>query len=197
MTIVSVGFVTCLAQLLESGPDEFSPLNGVELVQRKVKDVYAMGGVFGDSFEHDYNFTAAIDYSLKFFELMPKDIDIVFSPGEVGDPLYYSAAQIIEDLSWTDTHPIKWIYQFLVEDKFQKMWDPLAVINAVEGDDAIYQISQRGWITLTPTGETIFKPDPNGTKKASAKTEAFSFLPSQTYRHAIGVVLKLQKERRA
>ena len=162
VTIVSVGFVTCLAQLLESGPDEFSPLNGVELVQRKVKDVYAMGGVFGDSFEHDYNFTAAIDYSLKFFELMPKDIDIVFSPGEVGDPLYYSAAQIIEDLSWTDTHPIKWIYQFLVEDKFQKMWDPLAVINAVEGDDAIYQISQRGWITLPPTGETIFKPDPNG-----------------------------------
>ena len=162
VTIVSVGFVTCLAELLQSGPDEFSPLNGVELVQRKVKDVYAMGGVFGDSFEHDYNFTAAIDFSLKFFELMPKDIDIVFSPGEVGDPLYYSAAQIIEDLSWTDSHPIKWIYQFLVEDTFQKMWDPLAVINAVEGDDAIYQVSERGWITLTPTGETIFTPDPKG-----------------------------------
>ena len=93
---------------------------------------------------------------------MPKDIDIVFSPGEVGDPLYYSAAQIISDLSWTDRHPIKWIYEFLVEDKFQKMWDPLAVINAVEGDEAIYQISQRGWITLTPTGETLFTPDPNG-----------------------------------
>jgi len=162
VTIVSVGFVTCLAELLQSGPDEFSPLSGVELVQRKVKDVYAMGGVFGDSFEHDYNFTAAIDFSLKFFEMMPKDIDIVFSPGEVGDPLYYSAAQIISDLSWTDSHPIKWIYQFLVEDKFQKMWDPLAVINAVEGDEAIYQISQRGWITLTPTGETLFTPDPNG-----------------------------------
>ena len=162
VTIVSVGFVTCLSQLLQSGPDEFSPLSGLELVQRKVKDVYAMGGVFGDSFEHDFNFTAAIDYSLKFFELMPKDIDIVFSPGEVGDPLYYSATQIISDLSWTDKHPIKWIYEFLVEDKFQKMWDPLAVINAVEGDKAIYQISKRGWITLTPTGETIFTPDPNG-----------------------------------
>lgn len=162
VTVVSVGFVTCLSRLLQSGPDEFSPLNGVELVQRKVKNIYAMGGVFGDSFEHDYNFTAAIDYSLKFFEMLPKDIDIVFSPGEVGDPLYYSAKQIIEDLSWTDVHPIKWIYQFLVEDKFQKMWDPLAVINAVEGDEAIHQISERGWITLTPTGETIFTPDPKG-----------------------------------
>ena len=162
VTIASIGFVTCLARLLQSGPDEYSPLDGVELVRRKVKDIYCMGGVFGDSFEHDYNFTAAIDYSLKFFELWPDDIDIVFSPGEVGDPLYYSAAQIIEDMDWTDAHPIKWIYQFLTEDKFQKMWDPLAVINAVEGDDIIYKLSERGRVTLTPTGETIFTPDPKG-----------------------------------
>jgi Inosine-uridine nucleoside N-ribohydrolase len=162
VTIASIGFVTCLARLLESGPDEYSPLSGVELVQRKVKNIYCMGGVFGDSFEHDYNFTAAIDFSLKFFDLWPKDIDIVFSPGEVGDPLYYSAAQIIEDMSWTKAHPIKWIYEFLVEDKFQKMWDPLAVINAVEGDDIFYELSPRGWVTLTPTGETIFQEDPKG-----------------------------------
>ena len=162
VTIASIGFVTCLARLLESGPDEYSPLTGVELVQRKIKNIYCMGGVFGDSFEHDYNFTAAIDFSLKFFDLWPKDIDIVFSPGEVGDPLYYSAAQIIKDMSWTKVHPIKWIYEFLVEDKFQKMWDPLAVINAVEGDDIFYELSPRGWVTLTPTGETIFKEDPKG-----------------------------------
>ena len=91
VTIASIGFVTCLSRLLQSGPDEYSPLSGAELVGRKVKSIYCMGGVFGDSFEHDYNFTAAIDFSLKFFELLPKDIDIVFSPGEVGDPLYYSA----------------------------------------------------------------------------------------------------------
>ena len=162
VTIASVGFVTCLARLLESGADEFSPLSGVELVRRKVKNIYLMGGVFGDSFEHDYNFTAAIDFSLKFFELLPKEIDIVFSPGEVGDPLYYSAEDIIADMNWTDSHPIKWIYKFLKEDKFQKMWDPLAVINAVEGDDIFYKLSPRGWVSLTPTGETIFKEDPNG-----------------------------------
>ena len=162
VTIASIGFVTCLSRLLQSGPDEYSPLSGVELVSRKVKNIYCMGGVFGDSFEHDYNFTAAIDFSLKFFELWPKDIDIVFSPGEVGDPLYYSAANIIADMSWTDAHPIKWIYEYLTEDKFQKMWDPLAVINAVEGDDIFYKLSPRGFVTLTPTGETIFKEDPKG-----------------------------------
>ena len=41
------------------------------------------------------------------------------------------------------------------------MWDPLAVINAVEGDSAFY-MSERGWVELTPKGETIFTPDPNG-----------------------------------
>ena len=161
VTIASVGFLTCLARLMESGPDEYSPLSGLELMQQKVKAIYLMGGVFGDSFEHDYNVTAAIRYSQVFFNKLPKDIDIVFSPGEVGDPLYYSAETIISDMDWTDRHPIKWIYQFLNEDKFQKMWDPLAVIQAVEGDE-LFSLSERGWVALTPTGETIFTPDPKG-----------------------------------
>ena len=161
VTIASVGFLTCLARLMESGPDEYSPLSGLDLLQQKVKAIYLMGGVFGDSFEHDYNFTAAIRYSQVFFNKLPKDIDIVFSPGEVGDPLYYSAETIVNDMDWTDIHPIKWIYEFLNEDKFQKMWDPLAVIQAVEGDE-LFSLSERGWVELTPTGETLFTPDPKG-----------------------------------
>ena len=161
VTIASIGFVTSLARLLESGPDEYSPLNGVELVRSKVKAIYAMGGVFGDAVEPDYNFKQAIDFSLKFFELLPKDVDMIFSPGEVGDPLDYRPELVISDMNWTDFHPIKWTYQFLNCNTGQKMWDPQAVIQAVEGDD-FYQLSERGWVTLTPNGETIFTPDPKG-----------------------------------
>ncbi len=161
VTIASIGFVTSLARLLESGPDEYSSLNGVELVRAKVKQIYAMGGVFGESVEPDYNFSAAIDFSLKFFELLPKEVDIIFSPGEVGDPLDYRPETVIADMGWTDTHPIKWIYQFLNCDTGQKMWDPQAVIHAVEGD-SFYKLSERGWVTLTPKGETLFTPDTKG-----------------------------------
>jgi hypothetical protein len=161
VTIASIGLVTTLARLLESGPDEFSPLNGVELVRAKVKDIYAMGGVFGKAVEPDYNFKQAIDFSLKFFELLPKEVDIVFSPGEVGDPLDYRPETVISDMSWTDLHPIKWTYQFLNCNTGQKMWDPQAVLQAVEGDD-FYELSERGWVTLTPNGETLFKADPKG-----------------------------------
>ena len=161
VTIASIGFVTTLARLLQSDPDEYSPLNGVDLVRAKVKDIYAMGGVFGDAVEPDYNFKAAIDFSLKFFELLPKEVDVVFSPGEVGDPLDYRPEQVIADMDWTDLHPINWAYQYLNCDTGQKMWDPQAVINAVEGDE-FYKLSPRGWVELTPNGETLFTPDPKG-----------------------------------
>ena len=161
VTIASVGFVTSLSRLLQSGPDEYSNLSGVELVRNKVKAIYAMGGVFGEAVEPDYNFTQAIDFSLKFFELWPKEVDIIFCPGEVGDPLDYRPEQVIADMNWTDCHPIKWVYQNVQCDTGQKMWDPLAVINAVEGDD-LYTLSPRGWVELTPKGETIFTADPKG-----------------------------------
>jgi len=161
VTIASIGLVTTLARLLLSGPDEYSPLNGQELVRRKVKSIYAMGGVFGDAVEPDYNFKQAIDFSMTFFELLPKEVDVVFSPGEVGDPLDYRPDLVIADMDWTDHHPIKWAYQFLNCNTGQKMWDPQAVINAVEGDD-FFKLSERGWVTLTRRGETLFTPDPKG-----------------------------------
>lgn len=43
VSIVSIGFFTCLAQLLESAPDSYSPLSGIELVSHKVKCLYLMG----------------------------------------------------------------------------------------------------------------------------------------------------------
>ena len=43
--------------LSNPSPDRFSPLGGVELVRRKVKCLYVMGGVFGEAEEGDYNFS--------------------------------------------------------------------------------------------------------------------------------------------
>lgn len=155
VSICSIGFVTSLAQLLESGPDEFSKLGGVELVRRKVKCCYIMGGVFGDAVEPDYNFAQALSFSETFFRLWPSDIDMMYSPGEVGDAIEYRPEQVIADISWTDIRPIKAVYMNCFCDTGQKMWDPLAVIHAVEGDDA-FILSPRGTVTLTKNAETLF-----------------------------------------
>merc|ERR1712223_110340 len=44
IVISSIGFVTNIAALLRSGPDEFSDMNGFELVQAKVKTIAWQGG---------------------------------------------------------------------------------------------------------------------------------------------------------
>ncbi len=42
--IISLGYLNNLYELLQSGPDEFSGLNGKELVRKKVKTYYCMAG---------------------------------------------------------------------------------------------------------------------------------------------------------
>ena len=161
VSIVSVGFVTCLAQLLASGADEYSSLSGVELVRRKVKCVYLQGGVFGEAEEPDYNFAQGITFAKTFFSLWPQEVDMVFSPMEAGQGVEYTPEQVIADVSWTDAHPIKQVYMQCDCNTGQRMWDVMPVIQAVEGD-AQFSLSGRGTVTFTDKALTIFTPSTTG-----------------------------------
>lgn len=161
VSIVSVGFVTCLAQLLQSGTDEYSPLTGVELVRQKVKCLYIMAGIFDVADEPDFNFSQGIEFAQTFFDLWPQDVDMVFSPMEVGQQVEYLPEQVIADIDWTDCHPIKQVYMTYNCNTGQKMWDPMTAIQAVEGD-GLFTLSERGVVTLTADAKTLFIPDPSG-----------------------------------
>jgi len=155
VSIVSVGFVTCLAQLLTSGADAYSSLSGVELVRRKVKCIYLQGGVFGEAVEPDFNFAQGITFAKTFFQLWPQEVDMVFSPMETGQDVEYTPEQVIADVSWTDSHPIKQVYLQCDCNTGQRMWDVMPVIQAVEGD-ALFSLSGRGTVQLTDKAETFF-----------------------------------------
>ena len=161
VSIVSIGFVTCLAQLLQSGADEYSPLTGVELVRQKVKCLYLMAGIFDVADEPDFNFSQGMDFAQALFDLWPQDVDMVFSPMEVGQQVEYIPEQVIADIDWTDRHPIKQVYMTYNCNTGQKMWDPMTVIQAVEGD-GLFTLSERGIVTLTADGQTLFSPTPSG-----------------------------------
>lgn len=162
VSIISVGFVTSLTHLLESQPDEFSPLNGVELVRDKVKCLYLMGGSFGNAVEPiEYNFLQSLGFAQKLFALWPSDVDIMMSPGEVGDGVFYAPETVIADIDWTDRHPIKQVYMNCDCNSSQKMWDPLPVIQVIEGD-SLFSLSERGTVTVNDKAETFFSPSPSG-----------------------------------
>ena len=161
VSIVSTGFVTCLAQLLQSEADSYSQLDGVELVRRKVKCIYVMGGVFGEAEEPDFNFAQGIGFAKTFLQLWPQEVDVVFSPMEVGQDVEYTPEQVISDIDWTDAHPIKQVYMTYNCNTGQRMWDPMAAIHAVEGDSQ-FALSPRGTVRLTDNAATLFTPLANG-----------------------------------
>lgn len=161
VSVCSIGFVSSLVQLLASEPDDISPLSGVELVSQKVKCLYLMAGVFTSSDEPEYNFLQAPTYAKLLFELWPRSVDVVFSPMEVGNEIEYKPETVISDISWTDIHPIKQVYMKYDCDTGQKMWDPMVVIQAVEGDE-LFTLSERGIVTLTPYSGTSFTPSATG-----------------------------------
>lgn len=160
VTICSIGFLVCLAQLLQSEGDEYSPLNGVELVRKKVRQVYLQGGAFAEAEEADYNMTQGTECSHAFFRLFPKEVEIIFSPMEVGQMIEYVPEQVIEDIHWTDIHPVKQIYMNCDCDTGQRMWDVCTVMNAVEGE--LFSLSEYGTVVLTPECYTVFTPDEKG-----------------------------------
>ena len=155
VSIVCTGFVTCLAQLLQSEGDEYSSLNGVELVRKKVKCIYLQGGVFGEAEEPDFNFAQGANFAQEFFSLWPTDVDMVFSPMETGQTVEYTPEQVISDISWTDAHPIKQVYMNCNCNTGQRMWDVMPTVQAVEGDE-LFTLSERGNLTVTPECVTIF-----------------------------------------
>ena len=164
VSICSIGFTTCLAQLLESAGDAYSPLSGVELVRRKVKCLYIQGGSYGLSPEPDYNFLQGIGFAKTFFRLWPSNVDIIFSPMETGNGIEYLPEQVISDVSWTDYHPVKQVYMTCNCNTGQKMWDPLTVINAVEGD-GLFSLTERGNVVLNDDGAAYFTLSATGNSR--------------------------------
>ncbi|MBP3738531.1 MAG: nucleoside hydrolase [Muribaculaceae bacterium] len=165
VVIVAIGFVTTLAELFQSGPDEYSSMSGLDLFAKKVKSVYIQSGRFesGDSLS-GYNMRAASRQSAIFYDKLPKNVDIVMSPSNIGDMMDYAPQDVLVDLSYTEVNPIKSVYTNYTCDTGQRMWDTNCLVNAVLGDGE-YNMSPRGWVTFVDRGEEslmLFKQDPNG-----------------------------------
>ena len=176
IVVVAIGFATTLAELFESGADEYSSLNGVDLFDQKVKAVYIQSGRVesGDSLS-GYNMRAASRQSAVFYDKLPKSVDLIMSPSNIGDMMNYLPQDVLVDLSYTDYNPIKSVYTNYTCDTGQRMWDTNCLVNAVEGDSE-YHMSPRGWVRFVDRGEEslmLFTPDPKGNARYQ--------LPGDTY----------------
>lgn len=158
VTIVSVGFSTNLAQLLNTKSDKYSPLTGKELVARKVNRLVMMAGHIENPYYAEYNVVNDVPSCQKVFQEWPTSIYI--SPFELGQDILYPKKSIQED--WEQHHPIvQAYYNYLPKLEDRPTWDLTAVLFAVEPKQ-MFNVSHPGNITITPQGYSHFAADPQG-----------------------------------
>ena len=80
--IVTVGPLMNIKKLIESPPDEYSELNGRDLLHQKVKEFVIMGGNFPES-EDEWNFNGDMPGVTKYV-VEHIDLPITFSGAELG-----------------------------------------------------------------------------------------------------------------
>ncbi len=169
VVIASVGFSTNLAKLMESGPDSYSPLDGMELIRKKVKFLSVMAGNFADTTHAEYNVVTDLPSAKKVLEDWPTPV--VFSPFNVGIAIQYPATSIENDFTWSDPHPLAVAYKTYLPMPYDRAtWDPTAVLYAIEGDKW-FTVSENGIVTVDDGGHTYFTPDPEGNRKYLSVTE--------------------------
>lgn len=163
VVIASVGFSTNLIRLLETGADEYSKLNGKDLVAKKVKLLVTMAGDFENPDVHEYNVVKDVPAAKVIFQEWPTPV--VTSPFELGRQVKYPATSIENDFGWAGLHPVVEAYKAYMPMPYDRdMWDPTAVLYAVEGG-SWFTVSEPGLITVSDEGSTFFTPDPAGTRK--------------------------------
>lgn len=161
VTIISVGFSTNLARLLETGADEYSKLSGKELVARKTKLLSVMAGDFQDNSHKEFNIVNDIPSAQKVFAEWPTEI--VVSPFHVGTKVQFPAKVIENDFNWTKRHPLVEAYIHYRPMPYDRAtWDLTSVLYVAEPDSSFFAKSSPGKITVSDEGITIFEPVSDG-----------------------------------
>jgi len=164
VAIVQVGFSTNLARLLDTEADEHSPLNGRDLVARKVKVLSVMAGAFEphNGKEHrEYNVVMDIPAAQKLSREWPAPV--VYSGFEIGIKTRLPKEAIREDFDYVPDHPMRAAYHLYNKDyRDQPSWDLTSVLWAVRPERGYFGISPRGQVSYDEKGYTSWDEDPSG-----------------------------------
>lgn len=158
VTIITVGFLSNLEQLLKSGSDQYSSLTGFELVKKKVKNWVAMAGGFPQGYE--FNLIKDIDASCYTLQNWPTPI--LFSGFEIGNNIYTGAK--VADKGSID-NPVAWAYRYNFntyrgkKSTKRNSWDLTAVLCAVRNPEKYFYVNGPGKFIVHEDGRNEWNPD--------------------------------------
>lgn len=164
VVMVQVGFSTNLARLMESKADDVSPLDGMELIRKKISLLSIMAGGFelvkGKPFL-EYNVAIDPPSATKIIAGWPTPI--VFSGHEIGMMTPYPAWSILQDYHYVKHHPLAEAYILYNPPPHNRpCYDLTSVLYAVFPEREYFNLSPPGTVSVEGKGLTPFKADPAG-----------------------------------
>ncbi len=160
VTVVTVGFLTNLSNLLNSTADEYSKLDGKALVARKVNHLVCMAGKFPSGYE--FNVMKDAKASQNVYQNWPTQI--IFSGFEIGMKIHVGLPLIHNQSIKND--PAKDVFALSIpkakEDSAGRMsWDETAVLVAVRGYSQFYTLHP-GRIKVADDGSDVWDDNEKG-----------------------------------
>ena len=140
VVIITVGFLTNIADLMKSSGDRNSPLSGQELVDKKVNKLVSMAGKFPSGKE--FNVEQDAKASIHVFKHFKKPI--VLSGFEIGARVK-TGLPLVANRKIKDS-PVQDVFRISIpldeQDKEGRMsWDQTAVLIAIRGHEPYYTLS--------------------------------------------------------
>jgi inosine-uridine nucleoside N-ribohydrolase len=171
VTIVSVGFFTNLAGLLNSTADENSKLDGIALVRKKVRQLVSMAARIDKDGKTGYEFNVMVDpkASQKVFTDWPTPV--IISGFEIGEKILTGIHLINNDS--IQNSPVKDAFQIALnydENKTgRNSWDETAVLVAVRGMEPCFS-SRKLNFKIEDDGKDVLIPGKKFTYLVFKKT---------------------------
>ncbi|MDR1720578.1 MAG: nucleoside hydrolase [Dysgonamonadaceae bacterium] len=157
VVVVTVGFLTNLAGLLSSAPDEYSPLDGKQLVSKKVKRLVSMAGGFPSG--REWNVFCDSVASKLAFEEWPTPI--LFSGFEIGNKILTGKRLVASDIDETPAKTVFTICLRQADFDGRMSWDEATALVAVRGADRYFNTT-KGRIIVNPDGSNSWENTPDG-----------------------------------
>ena len=158
VTVISIGFFTNLAQLLDSPADSISMLTGEELVARKVKELVSMAGLFPEGKE--YNIERDVAAAQRVLSSWPTPV--LLSGFEIGEAIRTGKALAAD--SSLQGCPVRDAYALSLpqdDPRGRSSWDQTAVLVGVRGLRDYYT-AERGILSVDSTGMNCWTATENG-----------------------------------
>ena len=163
--IASIGITTNMRDLVLSPPDQYSPLNGHDLIALKVNLIVWMDGMYNfgcaehDTFDWLGSDTGCHGSAKLAVENWPSTVKQIFSP--VGADVLHGAW--LNGCAGKDDPSRRAFQDWGVGGTGRSSWDPIAVMIAVRGADAINckEIDLGGYMAVDETGKETWNYDSN------------------------------------